>query len=113
VSTSGTVEDRPAVSTGRRGGSITHHVQLMFTTRDGRFIITADRSIGGLTYTNMNARDVTVVYDPGHPATAAVKQQLRISPWHGGRTTNLITGSVFTVLLLAYAAVRLRRRRQS
>jgi Protein of unknown function (DUF3592) len=113
VSTSGTVADRPAVSTGSRGTSITHHVQLTFTTRDGRFVITADRSIGGLTYTNLNARDVTVVYDPRHPATAAVKQQLRTSPWHGGRTANLVSGSVFTVLLLAYTAFRLRRRRAS
>jgi hypothetical protein len=113
VSTSGTVEDRPAVSTGRRGGSVTHHVQLTFTTRDGRYVITSDRSIGGLTYTNLAARDVTVVYDARRPATAAVKQQLRISPWHGGRTTNLVSGSVFTVLLLAYTAFRLRRRRAS
>jgi Protein of unknown function (DUF3592) len=111
VSTSGTVEDRPAISTGSRSSSITHHVQLTFATRDGRYVITSDRSIGGLTYTNMDARDVTVVYDPRHPATAAVKQQLRVSPWHGGRTANLVSGSVFTVLLLAYTAFRLRRRR--
>jgi hypothetical protein len=113
VSTSGTVEDRPAISTGRRSTSITHHVHLTFTTDAGRYITTSDRSIGGLTYTNLTARDVTVVYDPRHPATAAVKQQLRISPWHGGRTTNLVTGSVFTVLLLPYTAFLLRRRRAS
>ncbi|GAB2819141.1 hypothetical protein GCM10027176_24440 [Actinoallomurus bryophytorum] len=113
VSTSGTVEDRPAVSTGGHGTSITHHVELTFTTRDGRYVTTSDRSIGGVTYTNLAARDVTVVYDPRHPATAAVGRQLRISPWHGGRTTNLVSGSVFTVLLLAYAALRLRGRRTS
>jgi hypothetical protein len=113
VSTSGTVADRPAISTGNRGGSITHHVRLTFTTRDGRYVITADQSIGGVTYTNLAARDVTVVYDPRHPATAAVDRQLRISPWHGGRTTNLVSGSVFTVLLLPYTAFRLRRRRAS
>jgi uncharacterized protein DUF3592 len=111
VSTPGTVQDRPAVSTGRRGGSITHHVLLTFTTRDGRYVDASDRSIGGLTSTHLHAEDVTVVYDPRRPATAAVERRPRISPWHGGRTTNLVSGPVFTGLLLAYAVLRVRGRR--
>jgi hypothetical protein len=59
---------------------------------------------------------VTVVYLPGSPATAAARQQLAGSVWHGAPTANLIVGSLFTVTLPAlvlYLVIRIRRQRRA
>lgn len=57
---------------------------------------------------------LTVVYLPSDPGTAAASRQLAGSVWHGAPTTNVITGSLFTLILplLVWRVIyRIRRRR--
>lgn len=114
VTVTGEVYDHPTFSKGSRGGiSVSHHVQLVFMTRAGGSVTTADPAIDGHRYIKDGITETTVVYDPAHPATAAVGEQLKASPWGGGRTGNLVFGSALTVVLIAYLPFRLRRRNRT
>lgn len=114
VRVSGQVWDQVAVShsTGyRRDMSVEHRIHLQFVTNGNRLVWTAEPAIDGHRYSKGPLSDATIVYDPANPETAAVAQQLRWSPWGGGRTGNLVFGSTLTVVLAAYVPFWLRRRR--
>ncbi|MFB9840474.1 DUF3592 domain-containing protein, partial [Actinoallomurus acaciae] len=111
VAVTGEVHDQATFSKGGRGGtSVSHHVRLVFTTRAGGSVTTADPAIDGHRYIRDGITETTVVYDPAHPTTAAVGAQLKSSPWGGSRTGNLVFGSALTVVLIAYLPFWLHRR---
>jgi hypothetical protein len=111
VTVTGQVYDTPAFSKGVHGDySMTHHVRLSFKTRDDRLVTTPDPAIAGHRYVKGRPVQAPIVYDPAHPATAAVGEQLTISPWSGSRAGNLIFGTALTVCLAAYAPLWLRHR---
>ncbi|WP_190857765.1 DUF3592 domain-containing protein [Actinomadura sp. RB99] len=112
VTVTGEVYDHPTVSTGAHGDiSVSHHPQLTFVTRGGTSVTTRDPVIDGHRYDKDGITETTIVYDPARPTTAAVREQLKVSPWAGGRTGNLVSGSALTVVLIAYLPIWLRRRR--
>jgi hypothetical protein len=122
----GMLIDAPAHSTGDDGQTtVTDVATLEFrpAAQGNQGAVQAlDPPIGGRPLP-LDSRDpeatrvpVTVVCLPGDPATAAARQQIAGSVWHGAPTANLIVGSLFTVALpglIFYLAIRVRRQRLS
>lgn len=115
VRTRGFVIDVPAYSTDDDGDTVvTDHPTLLFqTTRSAAVVKTPDPAIAGWTWPMDPARIVTIVYDPAHPATAAVAGQISRSPWHGAPAGNVVSGGVLTLALVPLTWVTVRRIRNA
>jgi hypothetical protein len=124
TSAPGMLLDVPGYSTDTGGKiSITDIATLEFTpSGQANQVQTPDPPIGGRPLP-LDARHpgntrvpVTVVYLPDNPSTAAARQQITGSVWHGAPTANLIVGLLFTLTLPAlifYLVVRIRRQRRA
>jgi hypothetical protein len=124
ASAPGLLIDVPGYSDGANGKvTVTDQAMLQFTP-DGQSdpVQAPDPPIGGrpLPLDHADPRGtrvpVTVVYLPGDPLTAAARQQIAGSVWHGAPTANLISGSLLTVALPAlifYLVIRIRRERRA
>jgi hypothetical protein len=126
TSAPGQLVDVPGYSSDSGGKAIiTNVAMLQFAPvgyPDQQPMQTPDPPIGGRPLP-LDSRDpertrvpVTVVYLPGDPSTAAARQQIAGSVWHGAPTANLIVGSLFTLALPAlilYLVVRIRRQRRA
>jgi len=120
VAAPGFLIDVPDYSTDSDGNTTVTDVSTLAFTAQAQQWQDADPSIGGRPLP-LDAGDpmathepVTVVYDPRDPDTAAARQQITGSVWHGAPTANVIVGIVFTLalpLLILGLVVRIRRRR--
>ncbi len=102
--------DVPTYSTDSDGNTVvTDHPTLLFRPPGGAVVRTPDPAIAGWTWPMDPGQQVTIVYDPAQPATAAVAGQISGSPWHGAPTGNVASGALLTVALLPLTWVTVRR----
>ncbi len=110
ISTPGYVIDVPTYSTDSNGNTVvTDHPTLLFQTSSGVTMKTPDPAIAGWTWPMNPQQQVTIVYEPSDPTTAAVAGQISGSPWHGAPTGNVIAGALLTVALIPLTWLTVRR----
>jgi hypothetical protein len=120
IQTQGTLIDVPSYSTDSNGNTTVTDVPTLSFNVSGQNWQDTDPSIGGQPLP-LNAADpdatkepLTVVYDADDPNTAAALQQITGSVWHGAPTANVISGTLFTLVLpplIWGVVVRIRRRK--
>jgi len=122
VSTPGFLVDVPQYSTDDNGqATVTDVATLTFVpNHEKKPWETTDPAVGGrpLPLNQADPGDtkerMTVVYLPADPDTAAARQQIAGSVWHGAPTANVIVGSLLTLalpLLIWRLVYRIRRQR--
>jgi hypothetical protein len=120
VTTPGLLVDVPQYGTDNNGNPTVTDVSTLAFKVNGQVVQATDPSIGGRPLP-LDAGDPagtqvpeTVVYLPDNPQTAAARQQIAGSVWHGAPTANLISGGIFTLalpVLFVYLILRARRLR--
>ena len=110
VTTPGYVINVPVYSTDSSGDTVvTPQATLKFTPVAGRPVQEPDPGIAGQKWPMDTGDVVTIVYDPGDPAKAAVWGQITGSVWHGAPTGNIVGGCLVIPLEPALAWLFYRR----